>query len=96
VLRIALYSVFGLGVIGLYGVSMATGGDMSSVPTTHGAVPAEYRASGAWRTSPMVWRTGFHGPAAYVPPTVDTGSSGGSGSGGAVGVGYYGGFGGGK
>jgi hypothetical protein len=93
VLRYVLYSIFGISVIGLYGLTTATGGDMSSVPTTHGAVPAQYRASGAWRTSPMVWRTGFHGPAAYVPPTVDTGSSGSSGGGG---VGFYGGFGGGK
>ena len=94
-LRYVLYSIFGISVIGLYGLTTATAADMSSVPTTHGAVPPEYRASGAWRTSPIVWRTGFHGPAAYVPPTVDTGSSGSSGSGGG-GVGFYGGFGGGK
>ncbi len=89
-LRYVLYGIFGLSVIGLYALTTATGGDMSSVPTTHGAVPPQFRASGAWRTSPMVWRTGFHGPAAYVPPGSDTGSSGGGG------VGFYGGFGGGK
>jgi hypothetical protein len=96
VFRIALYSIFGLTVVGGYAVTATAGADLSSVPTQHGAVPAQYQASGAWRTSPMVWRTGFHGPAAYVPPSVDTGSSGSSGSSGSYGVGYYGGYGGGK
>lgn len=96
-LRIFLYSFFGLSVIGVYGLSAISASDMSSVPTQRTSLPAQYQAGGAWRTSPMVWRTGFHGPAAYVPPNVNTGgSSGSSGSGGSYGVGYYGGFGGGK
>jgi len=99
VLRIILYSVFGLSIIGAYGVASMGATDMSSVPTQRASVPAQYRAAGAWRSSPMVWRTGFHGPAAYVPPNINTGSSGGSSGssgGGTYGVGYYGGFGGGK
>jgi len=96
VLRIFIHSFFGLSVIGAYGVASVAATDMSSVPTQRASVPAQYRAAGAWRTSPMVWRTGFHGPAAYVPPDINTGSSGGSSGGGTYGVGYYGGFGGGK
>ena len=90
-LKYFFYPVFGLAVVGGYGVSAATATDASSVSTQRSTVPAQYR--GSYAAAPIVWRTGFHGPAAYR--AASSGSSGSS-RGGYVGGGYYGGFGGGK
>jgi hypothetical protein len=92
VLKWVLYPVFGLSVLGAYGASTTSGVDMTSVDTRRTTMPAEYRSAGAYRAAPIIWRTGFHGPAAYRPPT--SYSSGSSGSSGYSGGGYYGGFGG--
>ena len=95
--KLLLYPIFGIAVIGAYAGAAASGSDLSSVPTSHSAVPAQYRAAGAWQAAPLVWKTGFHGPAAYVPPTIRY--SGGGGYGGSRrygGGGYYGGGFGGK
>lgn len=89
-LKYLFYPLFGLSVVGAYGVSAATATDVSSVQTQRSSVPSQYR--GSYAAAPIVWRTGFHGPAAYRAS-----SSGSSGSrGGSYGGGYYGGFGGGK
>ncbi len=93
-LKYIFYPVFGFGVLGAYGLSAATATDMTSVQAQRSTVPTEYR--GSYATAPIIWRTGFHGPAAYQP-TYSSGSSGSGGGyyGGSSG-GYYGGFGGGK
>ena len=91
-LKWIFYPVFGLGVLGAYGASSMSGTDMTSVNTRRSTLTTEQVAGGGYRTAPIVWRTGFHGPAAYRPPTYSSGSSGSGRSGG----GYYGGIGGGK
>lgn len=96
-LKYILYPLFGLGVVGFYGISAATATDVTSVQTQRSTVPPEHR--GSFATAPILWRTGFHGPAAYRP-SYSSGSSGGSGYGGGGGYygggGGFGGFGGGK
>lgn len=91
-MRYVLYPLFGIFVIGGYAVSAMTSADMSSTPTTHTTLPPGVMAGPGLTTAPVVWRTGFHGPAAYEPVS----SGGSSGSGSSYGGGYYGGFGGGK
>lgn len=96
-LKYILYPMFGLGVVGFYGISAATATDATSVPTQRSTVAPEHR--GTFATAPIVWRTGFHGPAARRP-TYSSGSRGGGGvylGGGSYGSsGGFGGFGGGK
>jgi len=92
-LKYVLYPMFGLSVLGFYGVTAATATDMTSVQTQRSTIPAEYRSGGSFRSAPIIWRTGFHGPAAYRPSYSSGSSYGGSGY---RGGGYYGGFGGGK
>jgi hypothetical protein len=87
--RYVLYPLFGLLVIGGYAMSAMTASDLSSTPTTRTTLPPGVAGGMGVSNAPIVWRTGFHGPAAYE--VVSSGSSG-SGSG----VGYYGGYGGGK
>ena len=67
-----LYPAFGLGVLGAYG-SVAFGGrDVTSVDVRRGAVPAGYRNATNFAAVPIIWRTGFHGPAAYRPPATSS------------------------
>ena len=82
-----LYPLFGIAVVGAYGVTAATATDVTSVPTQRGTIPNEYRQG--YAAAPIVWRTAFHGPAAYRPAYTGSGSSG---TGGGY---YYGGGGGG-
>jgi len=92
-LKYALYGLFGLSVVGGYGLSTvgnsgrvvgARGQVVSAPPSTN---PESYRAV------PVIWRTGFHGPAArvidYTPRRRSYGGSGYGGSG--RGYGGYGG-----
>jgi hypothetical protein len=86
-LKYVFYPIFGLSVLGAYGATAATATDLTSVPTNRTTIPAQFRGPGAYRAAPIVWRTGFHGPAAYQPTYSSSGGGGG---------GFYGGFGGGK
>jgi uncharacterized membrane protein len=88
-LKYIFYPMFGLGVVGAYGVTAATATDVTSVQTQRSTVPMEYRQS--YNAAPIIWRTGFHGPRAYQP-TYSSSSSGSSSGGGGF---YYGGSGGG-
>ncbi len=61
-MRHVFYIVFGLGVVGVYTIAAASGIDIGGGSASRSVLPPEYRA-GAYRTaSPMIWRTGFHGP----------------------------------
>lgn len=84
-LRYLFYPAFGLIVLGGYATVARSAFDAASPGVRRGSVPAGYRA-GNLSAAPIIWYTGFHGPAAYRPRT----SSGGGY------VGGYGGYGGGK
>ena len=63
------YPAFGLGVLGSYG-SVAFGGrDVTSVDVRRGVMPAGYQNATNFAAAPIVWRTGFHGPAAPRMPS---------------------------
>lgn len=85
-LKYLFYPVFGTAVLGLYGLTASSGVDVGASGVQRSVIPAQYRAQGMYRTAPIIWRTSFHGPAAYRPQT----------SSGSGGVGYYGGYSGGK
>ena len=77
-LKYIFYPLFGLGVVGAYGVTAASATDVTSVQTQRSTVPAEYL--GNYAAAPIIWRTGFHGPSAYQP-TYSSSSSSSSGGG---------------
>ncbi|NOY94298.1 MAG: hypothetical protein GXP55_24230 [Deltaproteobacteria bacterium] len=93
-LKYALYALFGLTVVGGYAAFAALSGP-GRVYGERGApiqVPPSTNAE-TYRTAPVIWRTGFHGPAArvidYTPRRRTYGGSGYGGSG--RGYGGYGG-----
>lgn len=93
-MKLVLYMLFGVSVLGGYAVTAATGVDVSSTATHRSRLPAGTPAGG-YAAVPIVWRTGFHGPRVR---STSYGSGGSYGSGRRSGGGgvYYGGYGGGK
>jgi len=87
-LRYLLYPAFGLTVLGGYAATASQATDLTSTNVRRGTIPAAYRGADLSR-APILWHTGFHGPAVYRPST--TSSRGGGYYGGG-----YGGYGGGK
>jgi uncharacterized membrane protein len=95
-LKYIFYPLFGLGVVGAYGVTAASATDVTSVQTQRSSVPTEYR--GNYVAAPIIWRTSFHGPSAYQPTYSSSSSSSSGGgyyySGSSSSGGGFGGFGG--
>ena len=91
-IRYAMYCMFGVLVIAGYAFGATSAVDAGSTNVRTGRLPAEaYATPGGYGAVPILWYTGFHGPAAYRS-SYGTGSYGGSGYSG----GHYGGYGGGK
>lgn len=92
--KYALYGLFGLVVVSAYGVT-AVASRKGHVYGTRGTVVSAPPSSDptTYRATPIIWGTGFHGPAArvidYTPRRTSYGGSGYGGSG--RGYGGYGG-----
>jgi hypothetical protein len=93
-LKYVLYGIFGLTIVGGYGVMAAMGrsGHVYGEQGVRVQVPPSADPT-TYQSAPVIWRTGFHGPAArvidYTPRRRTYGGSGYGGSG--RGYGGYGG-----
>ncbi|MDH5490833.1 MAG: hypothetical protein OEY14_02555 [Myxococcales bacterium] len=58
----AFYVIFGVSVVGGYGVAVSRGWEPLSAAEERRALPPEARsAPGAYRSHPVIWYGGFHG-----------------------------------
>lgn len=96
-LKYLFYPIFGGSVLAAYVAVALSGADTGSVTPSRRQLPAMAGPGPmGYAAAPIIWYTGFHGPARYTP----SGSSGSSGSttyvGGGTGSGSHGGYSGGK